>query len=136
MEEYPSWLKGPVLKTGRSCKRRVGSNPTSSAIYFFTYRGVEQLVARRAHNPKVVGPNPTSATNGFVVQWLTRLPVTQKIAGSIPVETAICGSVAQSVEQRTENPCVGGSIPLGATINYINGAIFLLCKTCARSSAG
>ena len=88
MEEYPSWLKGPVLKTGRSCKRRVGSNPTSSAIYFFTYRGVEQLVARRAHNPKVVGPNPTSATNGFVVQWLTRLPVTQKIAGPIPVETA------------------------------------------------
>ena len=25
------------------------------------------------------------------------------------------GSVAQSVEQRTENPCVGGSIPPGAT---------------------
>ena len=82
------WLKGPVLKTGRSRKRRVGSNPTSSAIYFFTYRGVEQLVARRAHNPKVVGSSPSSATNGFVVQWLTRLPVTQKIAGPIPVETA------------------------------------------------
>ena len=27
------------------------------------------------------------------------------------------GSVAQSVEQRTENPCVGGSIPPGATSN-------------------
>ena len=52
------------------------------------------------------------------MQWLTRLPVTQKIAGSIPVETAICGSVAQSVEQRTENPCVDGSIPFGATINF------------------
>ena len=26
------------------------------------YRGVEQLVARRAHNPKVVGSNPTPAT--------------------------------------------------------------------------
>ena len=25
-------------------------------------RGVEQLVARRAHNPKVVGSNPASAT--------------------------------------------------------------------------
>ncbi|SVC25542.1 uncharacterized protein METZ01_LOCUS278396, partial [marine metagenome] len=25
--------------------------------------------------------------------------------------------VAQSVEQRTENPCVGGSIPPRATIN-------------------
>ena len=26
------------------------------------YRGVEQLVARRAHNPKVVGSSPPSAT--------------------------------------------------------------------------
>ena len=26
------------------------------------------------------------------------------------------GSIAQSVEQRTENPCVTGSIPVGATI--------------------
>ncbi len=34
------------------------------------YRGVEQLVARRAHNPEVVGSNPSPATtlggcNGF-----------------------------------------------------------------------
>ena len=27
-----------------------------------TYRGMEQLVARRAHNPKVVGSSPASAT--------------------------------------------------------------------------
>ena len=27
------------------------------------HRGVEQLVARRAHNPKVVGSSPASATN-------------------------------------------------------------------------
>ncbi len=26
------------------------------------HRGVEQLVARRAHNPKVVGSSPASAT--------------------------------------------------------------------------
>ncbi len=26
------------------------------------YRGVEQSVARRAHNPKVVGSSPASAT--------------------------------------------------------------------------
>ena len=38
LEEYPSWLKGPVLKTGRSCERRVGSNPTSSAIYIYLSR--------------------------------------------------------------------------------------------------
>ena len=29
---------------------------------FFPYRGVEQLVARWAHNPKAVGSNPTPAT--------------------------------------------------------------------------
>ncbi len=29
------------------------------------------------------------------------------------------GLVAQSVEQRTENPCVGGSIPSQATIVYL-----------------
>ena len=28
------------------------------------YRGVEQLVARRAHNPEVGGSNPPSATKG------------------------------------------------------------------------
>jgi hypothetical protein len=28
------------------------------------------------------------------------------------------GQVAQSVEQRTENPCVGGSIPPLATIDF------------------
>ena len=32
------------------------------------------------------------------------------------------GSVAQSVEQRTENPCVGGSIPSRATINSWRGS--------------
>ncbi len=32
----------------------------------FLYRGVEQLVARRAHNPKVVGSSPASATKKTV----------------------------------------------------------------------
>ena len=36
------------------------------------------------------------------------------------------GSVAQSVEQRTENPCVGGSIPPGATLNP-NGNAGVYC---------
>jgi hypothetical protein len=27
------------------------------------YRGVEQLVARRAHNPEVLGSSPSPATN-------------------------------------------------------------------------
>ena len=46
----------------------------------------------------------------------------EETAGSSPVGTAIfCGSVAQLVEQRTENPRVVGSIPIGATIKiYMN----------------
>ena len=75
------------------------------------------------------------------MQGLTRLPVTQKIAGSIPVRTAIFfGSIAQSVEQGTENPCVAGSIPAGATIFVLNPCfqgfyyaqiyiVFIFCNT-------
>ena len=45
---------------------------------------MEQLEARRAHNPKVAGSSPAPAT---------------------------CAQLAQLVEQRTENPRVSGSIP-------------------------
>ena len=31
-------------------------------IFAIQYRGVEQLVARRAHNPKAVGSSPAPAT--------------------------------------------------------------------------
>jgi hypothetical protein len=85
--------------------------------------GWSSPVARRAHNPKAAGSNPAPATNFIHVEpWcrgLTCLPVTQEIAGSNPVGSAIYnlyGSVAQLVEQRTENPRVGGSIPSRATI--------------------
>ena len=36
--------------------------------------------------------------------------------GSSPIQVAIYASVAQSVEQGTENPRVIGSIPIGGTI--------------------
>ncbi len=54
--------------------------------------GWSSLVARRAHNPKVRGSNPLSAIR--------------------------FAQIAQSVEQRTENPRVGGSIPPLATIIF------------------
>jgi hypothetical protein len=40
-------------------KHRTGSIP----VFSTKYRGMEQLVARRAHNPKVVGSSPAPATN-------------------------------------------------------------------------
>ena len=59
------WLKGPVLKTGRSATAR---GFESLFLRHFDYiAGWSSLVARRAHNPKVVGSNPASATNGPVV---------------------------------------------------------------------
>ncbi len=38
---------------------RTGSIPVSGTMY----RGVEQLVARRAHNPEAAGSSPVSATS-------------------------------------------------------------------------
>ena len=54
--------------------------------------GWSSLEARRAHNPEVIGSNPVPATL-FLAQ------------------------IAQSVEQRTENPRVTGSIPVLGTDN-------------------
>ena len=56
-----------------------------------SYRGVEQGLARWAHNPKVGGSNPS------------------------PAIFYACGGIAQSVEQRNHNPCVVGSIPAATT---------------------
>ena len=81
---------------------------------------MEQLVARRAHNPKVAGSSPVPATkrsSGVAVN----MPACH--AGDRRFDSRLDrhfrkGLVAQSVEQRTENPCVGGSIPSQATIKW------------------
>ena len=75
--------------------------------------GWSSLVARRAHNPKVAGSNPVPAT-----KWSRGVAVNMPAchAGDRRFDPGrdrhyIDGSVAQSVEQRTENPRVDGSIP-------------------------
>ena len=75
-----------MVKTPPFHGGNMGSNPVRviSFLYIFLIAGWSSLVARRAHNPKVVGSNPAPA---------------------------IEGSVAQLVEQWIEAPCVGGSIP-------------------------
>ncbi len=59
-------------------------------------RGVEQLAARRAHNPKVAGSSPAPATKlELWCRGLTCQPVTLETAGSNPVSSANRGPIAQ-----------------------------------------
>ena len=59
------------------------------------------------------------------------LLVIQKIVVPLHRKKEMKGAIAQMVEQRTENPCVPGSIPGGTTPPFISpvlerGRIFLL----------
>ena len=87
MEDYPSLAEGNGLENRQACKSVRGFE--SHILLYIIVAGWSSSVARRAHNPKVVGSNPAPA---------------------------IEGSVAQLVEQWIEAPCVGGSIPSRAII--------------------
>ena len=79
--------------------------------------GWSSLVARWAHNPEVVGSNPSPATIWFRgVAVITSACHAEDREFDSRRNRHFFGSIAQSVEQRTENPCVAGSIPAGATI--------------------
>ena len=108
-------LKGSVLKTERSRKRRRGSNPFSSAILYLSRDGavwsLVGLITRRSL-VQIRLPQPWFVSlEAYDVCLSRRRPRVR-----IPYEPPSYGSIAQSVEQRTENPCVTGSIPVGATI--------------------
>jgi hypothetical protein len=52
----------PFLKTGQSIRYKLLFLIKGCAKIHAVDRGVEQWLARRAHNPEVVGSNPTPAT--------------------------------------------------------------------------
>ena len=54
---------------------------------------------------------------GSLAQLVEHLPYKQRVTGSSPFRVAKFASVAQLVEQGTENPRVDGSIPSGGTKN-------------------
>ena len=68
--------------------------PVMDMQFMTQSRGVEQSVARRAHNPKVVGSSPSPATNADVAQSVERILGKDKVTGSIPVISS-SGGVAQ-----------------------------------------
>ena len=68
----------------------MGSNPVRVIVPFnfiTIIAGWSSLVARRAHNPKVVGSNPAPAIMVCWSSWLGRLPVTEEITSSSLVQT-------------------------------------------------
>ena len=78
--------------------------------------GLAQLGEHLPYKQRVTGSSPVAPTNGLVVQ-LVRTPACH--AGGRQFESVRGrqhASVAQSVEQGTENPRVVGSIPTGSTI--------------------
>ena len=106
MEDYPSLAEGNGLEN-----RQVGQTTQEfeSLILLFIIAGWSSLVARRAHNPKVIGSNPVPAIWSLGVGVIT--PPCH--GGDHRSESGRDrnGSIAQLVEQRIEAPCVGSSIP-------------------------
>ena len=64
------------------------------------------------HNPNKL---PTFATQNQKGRALKGKPTKTKNHGHTKRPTQKQGAIAQLVEQRTENPCVPGSIPGGTT---------------------
>ena len=93
-----------------------------------TNGSIAQLGEHLPYKQEVTGSSPVVPTNNLAL-WCSRLarqPVTLEVDGSSPFGGAInasvesdsspqYASVAQSVEQWTENPRVVGSIPTGGT---------------------
>ena len=74
----------------------VGSSPTRGA----KYRGMEQLVARRAHNPKAAGSSPAPATMIVNAKRGNSLGIYNLQYGGYGevVNTPDCGSVIRGFE--------------------------------------
>ena len=71
----------------------------------------------------------TSFWNGFLTKnavFRTKLLQNQKTCINFALANKSNGAIAQLVEQRTENPCVPGSIP-GGTTNKRVAAMQLSC---------
>ena len=117
LEEYPSLAEGTGLENQEVVKAAQGFESLflrHSFVNIFI-AGWSSPVARRAHNPKVVGSNPAPAT---MVPWCSGYHVCLSRRRSRVQSSSEppYGFIAQLAEHKTENLGVVGSIPTEATI--------------------
>ena len=74
------------------------------------YGRLAQLGERLPYKQRVIGSSPITSTNGLVVQLVRTPPCHGGGRGFESHPGRHYASVAQLVEQRTENPCVHSSI--------------------------
>ena len=107
-------------------QRVIGSSPIVPTTIFLTYGSIAQLGEHLPYKQRVIGSSPIVPTICGPVVQLVRMPACH--AGGRGFEPhpdrhyslsklSCFASVAQSVEQGTENPRVVGSIPTGGTIS-------------------
>ena len=65
MEDYPSLAEGNGLEN-RQVGKTTQEFESLILLFIFNIAGWSSLVARRAHNPKVVGSNPAPAIGPMV----------------------------------------------------------------------
>ena len=94
-ESHPLRQYGELAQLGERliCIQEVRSSILLGSTKLLLYCGCSSGVERFLAKENVVSSNLTirSNLNGLLVKWLIRLPVTQKIAGSIPAQVAIVG---------------------------------------------
>ena len=91
MGEFPSGQRGQTVNLLAVLSVVRIHLPPLRKFHIANVAGWSSSEARRAHNPKVVGSNPAPATR---------------------TKYCVYAQIAQSVEQRIENPRVTGSIPV------------------------
>ena len=96
MEDYPSLAEGNGLENRQACKSVRGFE--SHILLYIIVAGWSSSVARRAHNPKVVGSNPAPAIEGSVAQLVEHLICNQRVACSSHVAGIINSLYANVVQ--------------------------------------
>ena len=106
MARWLSWLE----------RRPVTAEVESSSLFWVVYGVLAQLGEHLPYKQRVTGSSPVVPTTfGPVVQLVRTLACHARGRQFEPDPGRHYASVAQSVEQGTENPRVIGSIPIGGT---------------------